>query len=128
MRGLNIIRLVGLSVISMLIASCLLGAALGGVWGFIGGPLLMLFGWFFLPVVIGMHFIGWVIFPRLSRLAHPKLIFCAAGCVFAAVLFAAIGPKEEGRAIYFACSYAFAAGTSACLSCLMIARFRKGGE
>jgi hypothetical protein len=124
MKLLDIVRLLGLSVISMLIASCLLGAAIGGIWGFVGGPILMLFGWFYLPIVIGLHFIGWVTFTRLSAFRHQKLIFCIAGSTLAAGLFASVGIRQQGSEFYYAASFALAAGISASLSCLMIAHFR----
>lgn len=125
MRPLNIIRITGLSVLSMTVASCILGGLLGGFWGIVGGPILMLFGWFYLPIIVGLHFAAWYLEPVFRRRPLGNLTFPICGSLFAASLFAVIGVKEQGQALRFAYSYMAAAGIAGCLSCVVIRHFRE---
>ncbi len=125
MGPLNIVRVTGLSVLSMTLASCILGGLLGGVWGFFGGPFLMLFGWFYLPLIVGLHFAAWYLEPVFQRGPLGSLTFPISGALFAACLFAVIGVKEQGQAWRFTFAYMAAAGIAGCLSCVVIRHFHE---
>lgn len=118
------VLLVGLPFASTLVAATILAVGISGPIGLLAGPCLMLFGWFYAPIVIGLHFLAWIIWPRFRSIDHGRMLFGLAGTLVGACLFAVIGIKEEGSLLRYTISYAVAAGTAAFLSCRCIAWLR----
>jgi hypothetical protein len=117
---LNIAKIVGLSFASTLLAATILGSALFGPFGIFAGPVLMLFGWFYAPIIISIHFLAWVAWPVFGKLKLGRLVFALSGAICGACLFACIGVKEEGSFFYFTVAYAISAGVAGLFSCMMI--------
>jgi hypothetical protein len=127
MRFLDFIRLLGLSVSAMLLSATILGGTMFGLWGFVSGPFMMLFGWFYLPVVIALVFTAWLLLPYIIARRLPKSVFCAGGAIIASILFGLIGIKEIGKEMHFAIAYVLAAGGGALFACFLMWDFKQDG-
>lgn len=119
------IKLVFLALASMLLAATVLACAISGPIGLVAGPILMLFGWFFVPVVIVLHGVAWLIWPLFEKRRYGRYHFAACGALAGACVFALIGIKEVGSVAYYTAANAIAAAAAAFPSCLVIARMRR---
>ncbi len=81
----------------------------------------MLFGWFYLPVVIALHFGAWFAWPWYKGRGLGRISFSLIGALVGAVIFAVIGVKEVGNILHFTVAYAIAAALPAFVSCMIIA-------
>ncbi len=123
--GVGCIAVLGLSIFGMFLAATILGCAISGLTGLLAGPFLVLFGWFYLPVIIGLHVWAWFAWPWCKRRGMRRISFGLVGALIAASLFAVIGIKEQGRVLHFTVAYAIAAAVSAYISCIAIATIRQ---
>ena len=115
------IKLFGLSIVSMTIGAAFLGLGLGGgIYGFLGAPFLMVFGWFYFPVIVILHFVAWAMWPFFARQKRGKLIFILLGSCLAALLFSAIGIKVVDKVSLCALVYAISSFVTAFFSCIVI--------
>jgi hypothetical protein len=109
------------SFFSMLLASAILGGIVGGVNGILGAPFLMIFGWFYFPVVFGLNAIAYDCWQRFfSKKPHGQIYLTLIGGAIAAGLFSLIGIKEEGSERLYTAGYAIAASVAAMATCLWI--------
>jgi hypothetical protein len=109
------------SFFSMLLASAILGGIVGGVNGILGAPFLMIFGWFYFPVVFGLTAIAYDCWQRFfSKKPHGQIYLTLIGGAIAAGLFSLIGIKEEGSERLYTAGYAIAASVAAMATCLWI--------
>jgi hypothetical protein len=114
-------RLFICSFLSMLLASAIFWGIVGGLIGIIGSPVLMIFGWFYFPIVLGLHVIALGCWQQVfSRKPHGRIYFTVIGAVIAAALFSLIGIKEEGSEWLYTTGYALGASVAATASCLWI--------
>ena len=112
--------ILGLSVASFLFAACLLGAFISGPLCFLAGPIIALFGWFYFPIVLLLHVSAWFASSRANLWLRHRWVFPLAGSLFAAILFAIIGVKEQGHVLHYTVANSLAAFASAWFSCWLI--------
>jgi hypothetical protein len=109
------------SFFSMLLASAILGEIVQGVWGVLAAPFLMIFGWFYFPVVFGLNAIAFDCWQRFfSKKPYGRTYLTLIGGAIAAGLFSVIGIKEEGSERLYTAGYAIASSVAAMASCLWI--------
>ena len=105
----------------MLLASAIPGVIVEGGEGVLAAPFLMIFGWFYFPVVLGLNAIAFDSWHRFfSKKAHSRAYLTLIGGAIAAGLFSVIGIKEEGSERLYAVGYTMAASVAAMVSCLWI--------
>ena len=114
----DVLGLVLLSLASTVIATAILSCGISGPIGLLTIPFLMLFGWFYAPIVIGLHFLAWFIWRMLEPYRWSRFSFCVAGALIGASLFAKIGVKGVHQ--YDTILYAGAAAVGGTFSCLAI--------
>jgi len=113
------------SILSMLLASAILGGVLEGVQGVLGAPFLMIFGWFYFPVVFGLNAVAFEFWERFfSRMPHGRAYLTLIGGVVAAALFSVIGIKIQDSEPPSTVGYALGASVAAMATCLWISRER----
>jgi len=114
------------SFFSMLLASAILGGIIRGAIGILAAPVLMIFGWFYFPLVFGLHVIALGCWQQaFSIRPHGQIYFTLIGAVIAAALFASIGIKEEGSERLYTAGYAIASSVAAMASCIWISSQRR---
>ena len=113
------------SFLSMLLASVILGGMLEGVEGVLGAPFLMIFGWFYFPVVFGLNAVAFESWERFfSKTPHGRVYLTLIGGAAAAALFSVIGIKIQDSEPPSAVGYALGASVAAMATCLWISRER----
>jgi hypothetical protein len=114
-------RILFSSFFSMLLASAILGGIVQGVDGILAAPFLMIFGWFYFPVVFGLNAIALDSWQRFfSKKPHGRAYLTLIGATTAAGLFSLIGIKEEGSERLYTVGYAISASVAAIATCLWI--------
>lgn len=124
MKLLDIIKIIAISLVSLLIGATILGCIIKWPIGLLAGPFLILFGWFYIPIIIVMHFIVWDLWLAFKKLWLGRFLFGMCGSLGGSVTFMLIGVKEEGSAVRYTIAYAIAAAIAAFLSCMMIVYVR----
>jgi hypothetical protein len=117
---MKILPILGYSVVSMVIATAIVGFILKGFYGVLGTPFLMLFGWFYFPVIVILQaaaFYGWRFFVPVP---YGRAYFILIGMVVASALFSLIGIKEQGSEWRYTIAYAVASSVAALISCMWI--------
>jgi hypothetical protein len=115
---MKILAILGCSVVSMLIGAAILGFMLKGFYGVLGAPFLMVFGWFYFPIIVILQaaaFYGWRFFIPVP---HGRVYLI--GMVAASALFSLIGIKEQGSEWRYTIGYIIASSVAALISCIWI--------
>jgi hypothetical protein len=117
---MKLLAILGYSVVSMLIAAAILGFILKGFYGVLGAPFLMIFGWFYFPIIVILQaaaVYGWRFFVPVP---HGRVYFILIGMAAASVLFSLIGIKEQGSEWRYTIAYVIASSVAAFISCMWI--------
>jgi hypothetical protein len=117
---MKIVTIFGYSIASMIIASAIFGFIIEGFYGLLGGPFLMLFGWFYFPIVFILEAIAFYVWRRFVGVRYGRACFILIGVVTSGILFSLIGIKEEGSELRYTIAYVIAASASALITCLSI--------
>jgi hypothetical protein len=109
------------SILSMLLASAIQGGIVQGIDGVLAAPFLMIYGWFYFPVVFRLNAIAFDSWQRFfSSRPNGRTYLTLIGGAIAAGIFSFIGLKEEGSERLYTAGYAIAASIAAMATCLWI--------
>lgn len=121
---LGCVAVPALSLVAMILGGSIWGGMTSGPFGLLAGPVLALFGWFYLPVVLALQGLAWLAWASVRESGMGRIGFGLCGAVVGAVCFVPIGIVELGREMEYRIAYAVAAGVAAFVSCVTIALVR----
>ena len=103
--------IVGLSLVALVIGATVLGIFTMGPIGIFAGPVLAIFGWFYIvPIAIFVSVaVAIVEQPSFQRGAGARL-FVFSGALIGAIFMAFFGVKEEGSVVRLTIAYAVEGG------------------
>ena len=117
--------ILGNSIASMAIGAAIIGMIVKGFYGVLGTPLLMIFGWFYFPIIFILQAVAFYLWRLFAPIPYGRMYFVLAGIVVAGALFSLIGIKEQGREWQYVFAYVVASSVAALTSCMWISSQNK---
>jgi hypothetical protein len=105
--------IVGLSFLALLLGATILGIFTDGPMGLVSGPLLAIFGWFYLlPIAVLVSVASAIVERPFFQRGVGARLFVLSGALIGAILMAFIGVKEVGSVARWTIAYAVGGGVS----------------
>jgi hypothetical protein len=108
------------ALLSMFVGATILGTMISGVVGVFSGPVFMIFGWFYFPVILILHFFARIAWQALDTRKIKRTYFILAGGVVGPLLFSLIGIKEEGQEALYLGAYILASCVTGVMSATIL--------